>query len=119
MTGTGMYLKSKKPSVFRIGIVTADTIGHVPGPRSLSLLKPLEFPWRDAIDHLEETPPRPSFDLALRLCCHGLLVGPSSGQALLGMLDTLKRRKEAGTLDELRNSKGEINCAFSYAFYSL
>ncbi|KAF7972147.1 hypothetical protein HWV62_18790 [Athelia sp. TMB] len=111
MTGTGRYLKSKRPNLLRVGVVTGEG-GTVPGPRSLRLLEPLEFPWREGIEELQEIQARPSFTAALDLCRHGLLVGPSSGQALIGMMNVLNRKKEDGTLDELRNESGEIHCAF-------
>lgn len=112
MTGTGTYLKSQRPNILRVGVVTGAGGATIPGPRTRALLEPLEFPWRESIDELQEPMARPSFTMALNLCRHGLLVGPSSGQALVGMMDTLNRKKADGTLDELRNESGEIHCAF-------
>jgi hypothetical protein len=43
----------------------------------------------------------------------GLLVGPSSGLTLVGLFNFLTKRKEGGTLDELRNADGEIPCLSS------
>ena len=82
----------------------------MPGPRSFSLLAPVEFPWRDSVDDIEEIASFESFEKSLELCRNGLLVGPSSGLALLGLVKYLEREKEAGRLDRLRNADGEIPC---------
>ncbi|KAL0069573.1 hypothetical protein AAF712_003231 [Marasmius tenuissimus] len=111
MTGTGLYLKQHKPSIKRIGVCPVNG-ERVPGPRMFSLLEPVEFPWRESVDGIEEVPSFESFETALALCRSGLLVGPSSGLALLGLLKYLQRAKDEGTLDELRNDNGEITCAF-------
>ncbi|KAL0578879.1 hypothetical protein V5O48_003112 [Marasmius crinis-equi] len=111
MTGTGLYIKQNKPSVKRIGVCPVNG-ERVPGPRMYSLLEPVEFPWRESVDGIEEVPSFESFELALSLCRNGLLVGPSSGLALLGLLQYLQKVKKDGRLDELRNEDGEIVCAF-------
>ncbi|KAF9014726.1 tryptophan synthase beta subunit-like PLP-dependent enzyme, partial [Hymenopellis radicata] len=111
MTGTGLYLKEKKPSVTRVGVCTAPD-DRVPGPRSFSLLAPVEFPWRDSVDGIEEIASFESFEKSLELCRSGLLVGPSSGLALLGLIKYLEREKAEKRLDSLRNEDGEIPCIF-------
>ena len=51
------------------------------------------------------------FEKSLELCRNGLLVGPGSGLALLGLLKHLTKLKEKGELDRLRNeATGEIPC---------
>ncbi|KAJ7470928.1 tryptophan synthase beta subunit-like PLP-dependent enzyme [Mycena latifolia] len=111
MTGTGLYLKSVKPSVARVGVCTTPG-DRVPGPRMFSLLAPVEFPWREAVDCIEEVGPFESYEKSLALCRNGLLVGPSSGLALLGLFKFLDKKKAAGELDSLRNVDGTIPCAF-------
>ncbi|KAF7335535.1 Cysteine synthase [Mycena venus] len=111
MTGTGLYLKSVKPSVARVGVCTTPG-DRVPGPRMFSLLAPVEFPWRDAVDCIEEVAPFESYEKSLELCRNGLLVGPSSGLALLGLFKFLDKKKATGELDSLRNEDGKIPCAF-------
>ncbi|KAH8818582.1 tryptophan synthase beta subunit-like PLP-dependent enzyme [Flagelloscypha sp. PMI_526] len=111
MTGTGLYLKEHAPQVKRLGLVVAP-MDRVPGPRYFSLLSPVEFPWRDAIDSMEEIASPESFAASLQLCRNGLLVGPSSGMALVGVLKYLDREKAEGRLDALKNDEGEIVCAF-------
>ncbi|QRV85629.1 cysteine synthase [Ceratobasidium sp. AG-Ba] len=79
-----------------------------------SLLEPVTwFPWREAIDAMEEVTSPEAFEYSLDLCRNGLLVGPSSGMALLGLYKYFDRTiKETGTLDHLRNEDGEIPCVF-------
>lgn len=90
---------------------------RVPGPRSYSLLEPVDwFPWREAIDALEEVNSYDSFECSLDLCRNGLLVGPSSGLALLGVYRFLQKQKDAGKLDLLRNDDGDIPCMRLFYF---
>ncbi|KAJ7724065.1 tryptophan synthase beta subunit-like PLP-dependent enzyme [Mycena maculata] len=110
ITGTGLYLK-KVSSVFSIGVATAPE-DRVPGPRSLNVLRDIEFPWKDAHDVVEEVGSFEAYEKSMELSRHGLLVGPSSGLALVGLFNFLAKRKESGTLDELRNANGEIPCVF-------
>lgn len=83
----------------------------MPGPRSYSLVVPMEFPWRDAVDAIEEIGSSEAYEKSLELSRSGLLVGPSSGMALVGLLKHLKKLKDGGELDSLRNEEtGEIPC---------
>jgi len=111
MTGTGLYLKEVKPSIARVGVCTSPG-ERVPGPRMFSLLAPVEFPWRDAVDCIEEVGPFESYEKSLELCRNGLLVGPSSGLALLGLFKFLEKKKKKNELDGLRNDSGAIPCVF-------
>ncbi|EEH23453.1 hypothetical protein PABG_05664 [Paracoccidioides brasiliensis Pb03] len=111
MTGLGTYFKQAKPSVFRLGVCTAPG-DRVPGPRSYSLLLPVEFPWREAVDAIEEVGSLESFSLSLDMCREGLVCGPSSGFNLGGLLRMLRKRKSEGTLSELAGSDGLTHCVF-------
>ncbi|EMD67112.1 hypothetical protein COCSADRAFT_33978 [Bipolaris sorokiniana ND90Pr] len=111
MTGLGQYFKAQDPSVFRLGVCTAPG-DRVPGPRSFALLAPVEFPWRDSVDAIEEVGSKDAFGLSLQLCREGLICGPSSGFNLKGLFNYLGKRKAAGTLKELAGSNGLIECAF-------
>ncbi|KAG8794545.1 hypothetical protein FRC12_023754 [Ceratobasidium sp. 428] len=113
VTGCGLALKKSKPDITRVGVCTAPN-DRVPGPRSYSLLEPVTwFPWRDAIDAMEEVTSPEAFEYSLDLCRNGLLVGPSSGMAMLGLFKFFDRTmKEKGTLDHLRNEDGDIPCVF-------
>jgi cysteine synthase A len=111
MTGLGTYFKSVKPSVMRLGVCTA--LGdRVPRPRSYALLRPVEFPWREAVDAIEEVGSSESFTLSLNLCREGLVCGPSSGFNLQGLFQMLEKRKATSTLSELAGPDGITHCVF-------
>ncbi|CAG8908556.1 unnamed protein product [Penicillium egyptiacum] len=111
MTGLGTYFKDVKPSVYRLGVCTAPG-DRVPGPRSYALMRPVEFPWKAAVDTIEEVGSAESYTLSLNLCREGLVCGPSSGFNLQGLFQTLAKRKAAGTLSELAGPDGITHCVF-------
>ncbi|KAF3482151.1 cysteine synthase B [Arthroderma uncinatum] len=73
MTGLGTYFKATKPSVLRVGVCTAPG-DRVPGPRSYALVSPIPFPWKSAVDVIEEVGSPESFSLSLKLCRQGLYI---------------------------------------------
>ncbi|KUJ13622.1 putative cysteine synthase B [Mollisia scopiformis] len=111
MTGIGTYLGDEKPSVVRVGVFTAAG-DRVPGPRSYALIEPVKFPWRAAIDAIEEVGSKDSFSLSMDLSRAGLICGPSSGFNLKGLYQFLSRRKAADTLQDLAGPAGDIKCVF-------
>lgn len=111
MTGLGTYFKATKPSVMRLGVCTAPG-DRVPGPRSYALMRPVEFPWRDAVDTIEEVGSAESYTLSLQLCREGLVCGPSSGFNLQGLFQMVAKRKAAGTLADLAGPDGLTHCVF-------
>ncbi|RDA82431.1 hypothetical protein CP532_2402 [Ophiocordyceps camponoti-leonardi (nom. inval.)] len=111
MTGLGTYFKQAKPSVFRLGVCTAPG-DRVPGPRSYALLAPVEFPWREAVDQIEEMGSHDSFALSLDLIRHGIVCGPSSGFNLAGLFRFIEKRKASNTLQALAGPDGDIHCVF-------
>lgn len=84
MTGVGLYLKDHRPEVFRVG-VNNPRGDKVPGTRSAVLMEPIKFPWREAVDTIEEGSSYDSFRLSLALSREGLICGPSSGLNLQGV----------------------------------
>lgn len=62
---------------------------RVPGPRSYALMLPVQFPWRDAVDTIEEVGSIDSYTLSLQLSREGLICGPSSGFNLKGQFPFL------------------------------
>lgn len=49
----------------------------------------------------------------MKLSRHGIIAGPSSGEALQGLLSYLKRANVNNNLEKLRDpATGEIHCAF-------
>jgi cysteine synthase/rhodanese-related sulfurtransferase len=111
MTGIGTFFKRNKPSVKTVAVCTAAG-QRVPGPRSRALMTPVKFPWKEAVDVVEEVGEQDSYSLSMQLSREGLVCGPSSGFNLQGLYQFLSKRKAAGTLDELRNGDGEIHCVF-------
>ncbi|KAF4585627.1 cysteine synthase B [Ophiocordyceps camponoti-floridani] len=111
MTGLGTYFKQAKPSVFRLGVCTAAG-DRVPGPRSYALLAPVEFPWRQAVDEIEEMGSHESFALSLDLIRNGIVCGPSSGFNLGGLFSFIEKRKADDTLRTLAGPDGQIHCVF-------
>lgn len=80
------------------------------GPRNLSLVGDIPFPWQDTVDVLEEASTFESFAASLQLCRNGLLCGPSSGLAKVGLFKFLEKAKLEGRLSQLRANDGSINC---------
>lgn len=75
-------------------------------------MAPVEFPWRAAIDAMEEVGSLDSYGLSMRLSRAGLICGPSSGFNLKGLYQYLEKRKTDATLRELASANGDINCVF-------
>lgn len=112
ITGTGVYLKSVKPSVKVVGV--CNVFGDpTPGPRHFPGFESSPFPWRETIDVFEDVASAQAFETSMQLSRHGLICGPSSGEALVGLLQYLQKAKESGTLQDLADScTGDISCVF-------
>ncbi|KAF2019957.1 cysteine synthase [Aaosphaeria arxii CBS 175.79] len=113
IAGTGVYLKSQKPSTQVLGVfnVAGDP---VPGPRYYEGFQSSPFPWQGTIDSRVEVTSASAYRLSMRLSREGLICGPSSGEALQGLLQYLIERKQSGTLGELVDEKTkEISCVFT------
>ena len=106
MTGTGLAIKELLPHAYRIGVTTTPG-DRVPGPRSEALLAPVLFPWKESIDAMEWVGSVDSFRTSMSLCRNGLLVGPSSGYNLYGLLQHLEKLKSNGKLDSLRHRSAQ------------
>jgi hypothetical protein len=85
---------------------------RVPGPRTYALMAPVLFPWKKAIDTFEEVNSTDSYSYSMQLSREGIVCGPSSGFNLRGLFQFIEKRKAAGTLRELANPNGDINCVF-------
>ncbi len=109
--GTSKYLKSQSKKIVTVGIARKQN-NPVPGVRTPNLLKQIAFDWNNYVDHVKECGTKESFEKSLGLCRCGLMVGPSSGFALAGLINFLTEQKELGKLDELRNKDGEIVAVF-------
>ena len=91
VTGVGRYLKAKNKDIKIVG-VSRKSNNPIPGVRTSNLLKEIAFNWRDYVDHQEEVGTTESFKKSLELCRSGIMVGPSSGFALIGLLNYLGKQ---------------------------
>ena len=111
LIGTSTYLKSRRPELPVVGVMRAPD-NYVPGPRTEKLLNLVGFDWRSHLDHIEQAETSESYRLSMEMSRLGLLVGPSSGLCLSGLLQHLRESKDEGRLDALRNVDGEVLCVF-------
>jgi cysteine synthase A len=111
LVGTSTYLKSQRSDLPVIGVMRAPD-NYVPGPRTEKLLNLVGFDWRAHLDHVEQAETPESYRLSMEMSRLGLLVGPSSGLCLSGLLQHLQKSKDGGRLDALRNADGEVLCVF-------
>ena len=111
MTGCSEFFKKKNSSIKTVGIIRSPN-NPIPGVRTKNLLNMIAFDWKDYVDFIEEIGTKESFEKSLELIRHGLVVGPSSGFALAGLLKFLGDLKRNGKLNDLRNKNGKINCVF-------
>lgn len=84
----------------------------MPGPREFSLMDEVKFPYKAAMDGLEEVGSTESYSLSLDLTRQGIVCGPSSGFTLQGLFQRLEKMKNKGELSKLAGENGEINCVF-------
>lgn len=72
----------------------------------------VKFPYKAAVDGLEEVGAKESYSLSLDLTRQGIVCGPSSGFTLQGLFQRLEKKKQDGTLSQLAGPNGDINCVF-------
>ena len=106
LVGTGTYLKEKNPQLQTIGVIREPN-NPVPGVRTKTLLNEICFNWSGVADELVPVGTREAYQVSLDLCRAGLLVGPSGGFALAGLLQHLSRLHDTD-LNQLRNEDGEV-----------
>lgn len=111
LIGTARFLKRQNPDLPVLGVMRAPD-QYVPGARTENLLNLVQFDWRSHVDHIERADSESSYRLSMAMSRLGLLVGPTSGMALAGLLQHLEVEKAKGRLDKLRNEDGEILCVF-------
>lgn len=84
-----------------------------PGPRHLPGFESSPFPWRETIDVFESVKSVDSYRTSMALSRCGIIAGPSSGEALHGLLAYLEREKAAGRLvSHADPATGEVSCVF-------
>ncbi|KAJ5106688.1 hypothetical protein N7456_003363 [Penicillium angulare] len=112
IVGVGKYLKPLKPSVKVLGVYNVQG-DHTPGPRARTGFEHNPFPWQGIIDDYQEVKSVDAYRASMELSRHGIIAGPSSGQALHGLIAHVKEMKAAGRLNELVDAETkEIHCAF-------
>jgi cysteine synthase/rhodanese-related sulfurtransferase len=111
MVGTAEVLKRHSAQVQTLGVIRSPN-NAVPGPRTANLLRQIAFDWEQFTDTTVEIGTKAAYATSLELCRHGLLVGPSSGFALAGLLEQLEAEGETPFPDAPRNEAGELICAF-------
>lgn len=109
--GNARYLKRKKSTVQIVGAMREDA-NYVPGVRTRGLLRLIGFDWERHVDDIQKVTTADSYRMSMELSRRGIVVGPSAGFALAGLLQHLEGRKKVGTLDRLRERNGEIQCVF-------
>ncbi|KAF2257526.1 tryptophan synthase beta subunit-like PLP-dependent enzyme [Lojkania enalia] len=110
--GTGTYLKAQNSAVRVVGV--CNVFGDpTPGPRHFPNFESSPFPWKETIDSFENVASANSYRMSMKLSRYGIIAGPSSGEALHGLLSYLSRLKDDGRLSELSDpTTGEIPCVF-------
>jgi len=111
LIGTSTYLKSQNPDLPVLGVMRAPD-HYVPGARTEKLLNLVGYDWRVHLDHIECAESAVSYRLSMQMSRIGLLVGPTSGMALAGLLQHLDKVGAADGFDDLRNSDGDVLCVF-------
>jgi cysteine synthase A len=104
-TGLGRYFKKKNKDIKIVGISRKPN-NPIPGVRTSNLLKEIAFNWKDYVDAQEEVGTVESFRKSLELCRLGILVGPSSGFALVGLLNYLGKQE----IDDLKGKIAVVIC---------
>jgi rhodanese-related sulfurtransferase len=85
-----------------------------PGPRHYHGFHTCGFPWKDSVDAQVEVSSADAYRMSMKLSREGLIAGPSSGEALHGLLNYLSSVKAAGGLSTLADpSTGEVSCVFT------
>jgi cysteine synthase A len=111
VVGNARYLKRKKSTVQIVGVMREDG-SYVPGVRTRGLLRLIGFDWERQVDDIQKVTTAAAYRNSMQLSRSGVVVGPSAGFALAGLLQYLQEKKNSGTLDSLRERNGEIQCVF-------
>ncbi len=111
ITGTAKQLRKKNPNIQVVGVMR-EKDSYVPGVRTRGLLQLTAIDWEKQVDSIEVIKTVESYQKSMQLSRDGIVVGPSSGFALCGLLNYLENRVKTNTLDELRDNDEDITCVF-------
>jgi len=111
MVGTGSFLKEKNPRIQTVGAVRTPN-NPVPGVRTQNLLGQFDFNWESVVDSIQLVSTQDAYLWSLNLCREGIVVGPSSGFSLAGLLQYLAEKKSSGRLSDIMNDQGKIMATF-------
>jgi len=110
--GNSRFLKSKKESLQVVGAMRAPE-QYVPGVRTDKLLKLVGFDWQQHVDSIERVETTVSYQLSMELSRQGIVVGPSSGLALAGLLQYLTGLKQENKIEDFRDKQSDdLVCVF-------
>ena len=110
--GNSSFLKSKKESLQVVGAMRAPD-QYVPGVRTDKLLKLVGFDWQKHVDSIARVDTAVSYQLSMELSRQGIIVGPSSGLALAGLLQYLTGLKQENKIEEFRDKQSDdLVCVF-------
>lgn len=94
MMGTSRFLKEKNPKIFTLA-VQPEPFHGLEGLKHMESAIPVPIYEPKRHDRKITVETEPAYELTRRLACEeGLLVGPSSGAALLGVFELLKEVRE-------------------------
>lgn len=98
LSGAGRYLKEQKPAVTVVGVEPGESEHHLPGLKNISKLDDQYVPTildRSVIDDVVAVTDEEAYQLTIALAeREGLLVGPSTGAVLAGVLRHAERGAE-------------------------
>lgn len=102
--GISQYLKEQKSDCTTIWVVRKPN-NPIPWPRTLHLLNEISFERQAHVDRLQAIGTKQAYEKSLELLRAWLVVGPSAGMALCGLLQELQTLHTNGTLKDYTHWK--------------